>query len=159
MTGSPYNEVPQTDQGEFGFRMLMESLARKYGAELRFDEPFAALLDTPLDELCDPGEPAAGTLGDLIGQRDASFSLLLRAKSALKAVSYASSKPERQVCGAMAYYLCIARGFVTHGAKMTKLETDVLLVALQWAKEQPWIDDEHRSLLTKSELIVRGRRK
>ena len=138
--------------------MLMESLARKYGAELRFDESFAALLDTPLDELCDPGEPAPGTLGELIARDDAPFSLLLRAKSALKSISYASSKPERQVCGAMGYYLCIARGLITHRSRLTKLEPAVLLVALQWAKEQPWIDDEHRSLLTQSELIARGRK-
>jgi len=109
-------------------------------------------LATPLKLDLGPAGPAMGagameTFGDLLRRPDPPLDLLKRTKDFAKAHRDDPNSSLPDEIATVVYFAGIGAALARHGARISELDDGRLRRGLQWAIDQPWVDEQTRSLL------------
>ncbi len=107
-----------------------------------------------LDSLSSPQGPEIASFGDLFQHPRPPIELLRSTKDFAKSSRGRAEAPLPEEIATMLYLLSITAATIRFGHRITKLDGQALRHSLDWALDQPWIDDESRGLLLEGRRAV-----
>ena len=146
------------DQGLWQPEELAAMLQHQLSAPLEFDFSYLGREATQrLELLCSAQGPPIATFGDLLHHPSPPVELLAMTKEFAKACRTRSDRLLPGEIAALLYLLSIVVARTRCGRRITKLEDDALRHSLDWALQQPWVDQSTRALLHEGGQILGGR--
>ena len=127
---------------------LVAILRHQLAAPVQFDLTYLEKKRPPsLDTLHSVQGPPIASFRDLFHHPHPPIELLRSTKEFAKTSRSRSEAPLPEEIATLLYLLSIVAAVTRLGRRITKLDDQGLRHALEWALDQPWVDDRTRALL------------
>lgn len=134
---------------------LAAILRHQLAAPIAFDLSF---LDAAPQQNCNAlrgnDDPPIASFRDLFNHPRPPMELLQLTKDFSKACRTRSDAPLPDTIATVLYLLCIITARVKWDRRISKLDDRALEQRLQWAMEQPWVDDRTRAILCDGRQVL-----